>query len=189
MKPTIRIANEQDWEAIAALIHDTYALELGQYAANETGSITDRLHDTNLYIVAYVQDELAGMLSITRPATAPFSTLKRLPFVPEGVKDNLQTTGEIRLLAVKPTFRGQGLFSHLMSAAISICYQHGVDRVLISAIENRVALYEFMGFQTIGAPVVEGTAVYVPMLITRQSLEASPFMQKLAWRENIVEIA
>jgi predicted GNAT family N-acyltransferase len=179
MKPIIRIANEQDWEAIAQLNHDTFALELGQYEANEEGRKTDRLHDTNVYIVATVQDELAGMLSITLPSTAPFSTLKRLPFVSEDIRHNLHKTAEIRLLAVKPTHRGMGVFNHLMVAAMQLCYQHDIERVLISAIENRVSLYGYIGFQAIGEPVVEGTAVYLPMMLTRQSLESSPYVQKL----------
>lgn len=189
MKPIIRVANEQDWDAIAQLNHDTYALELGQYAPNEAGRMADRRHDTNLYIVAYMQDELAGMLSITLPSTAPFSTLKRMPVVGETIQKNLHTTAEIRLLAVKPAYRGQGLFDQLMLAAIKTCYQHGIDRVLISAIENRVGLYKFMGFQALGEPVVEGTAVYVPMLITRQSLESSPYIKKLARVESTPEMA
>jgi predicted GNAT family N-acyltransferase len=180
MEPIIRIANEQDWEAIAQLNHDTFALELGQHEVNETGRKTDHLHDTNLYIVAYVQDELAGMLSISLPSTAPFSTLKRVPFVSEDIRSNLHQTAEIRLLAVNPAYRGQGVFNHLMVAAIQTCYQHSIERVLISAIENRASLYGFIGFQAIGEPVMEGAAVYLPMLITRQSLESSPYVQKLA---------
>jgi predicted GNAT family N-acyltransferase len=179
MNPMIRIANEQDWEAIAQLNHDTFALELGQHEANEAGRKMDRLHDTNVYIVATIQDELAGMLSITLPSTAPFSTLKRVPFVSEDIRNNLHQTAEIRLLAVKPTHRGKGVFSHLMVAAIQTCYQHNIDRVLISAIENRVSMYEYMGFRAIGEPVVEGTAVYLPMMNTRQSLESSAYVQKL----------
>jgi predicted GNAT family N-acyltransferase len=180
MNPIIRIANEQDWEAIAQLNYDTFALELGQHEANEAERQTDRLHDTNVYIVAIMQDELAGMLSITLPSTAPFSTLQRVPFISEDIRSNLHKTAEIRLLAVKPTHRGQGVFNHLMVAAIQTCYQHNIDRVLISAIENRVSLYGYMGFQAIGEPVVEGSAVYLPMIITRQSLESSPYAQKLA---------
>ena len=189
MKATIRIATEQDWKAIAHLIHDTYALELGQYTPNEPGKITDRLHDTNVYIVAYLADELVGMLSMTEPSTAPFSTLKRLPSVPENIAEHLDRTTEIRLLAVKPAYRGSGVFDQLMKAAIMRCYQQGIERVLISAIENRVTLYEFIGFQVIGEPVREGTAVYIPMMNTRQSLEASPYIQKIAHQVRAREMA
>ena len=180
MKPTIRVADERDWDAIAQLNHDTFALELGQYESNEAGRKTDRLHDTNRYIVAYVEDELVGMLSITLPSTAPFSTLKRLPSVSEEIRSNLYRTAEIRLLAIKPEHRGLGVFGQLMVLAIQTCYQHGVDRVLMSAIENKVALYELMGFRPVGEPVAEGTAVFIPMLITRQTLEAAPYGRKLA---------
>lgn len=179
MEPIIRLANEEDWDNIAQLIHNTYALELGQYAPADSGRIVDRNHDTNLYIVAYMQDELAGMLSMTLPSTASFSTLNRLPVVSEDIQQNLSKTAEIRLLAIKPSYRRQGVFNQLMKAAIISCYQREIERVLISAIDNRVGLYEFMGFQAIGDPVPEGTAVYVPMLITRQSLERSPYMEKM----------
>lgn len=189
MNPVIRIANEQDWDAIAQLNHETYALELGQYTPNELGRTTDRLHDTNVYLVAYLGEELAGMLSLTLPSTAPFSTLKRIPLVSEDIQNHLGQTAEIRLLAVKPSYRGQGVFNYLMTAAIQTCYQHHIDRVLISAIQNRVSLYEFIGFQAIGEPVLEGTAVYVPMLITRHSLQSSAYMQKLKGTAGVPQAA
>ncbi|MBX3061196.1 MAG: GNAT family N-acetyltransferase [Anaerolineae bacterium] len=189
MYPVVRIATEQDWDAIAQLNHDTYALELGQYVPNEMGRKVDGRHDSNIYIVAYMGEELAGMLSITLPSAAPFSTLQRLPIVSEDIRQHLPQTAEIRLLAVKPTFRGHGIFNHLMLTAVQFCYQHGIERVLISAIENRVPLYGHMGFQPIGEAVMEGTAVYLPMLITRQSLESSPFAQKLARMAGAPEAA
>ena len=179
MNFTIRMANKQDWDAIAQLNHNTYALELGQYEPNENGRKTDYRHDTNVYIVAYNGEELAGMVSITLPNIAPFSTLKRLPHISSDIEKNLYKTAEIRLLAIQPHYRGQGLYDRLMLFVIQYCYQRGIERVLISAIQNRVPMYEFMGFRAIGEAVAEGTAVYLPMLITRHSLGASAFMQKV----------
>ena len=180
MKPVIRIADERDWDAIAQLNHNTYALELGQYESNDNGRKTDRLHETNVYFVAYVGEELAGMLSITLPSKAEFSTLKRLDSVSEDIRVNLPKTAEIRLLAIKPLHRGKGIYNCLMGAVIRYIYTNDIERILISAIQNRVSLYAFMGFKAIGEPVEEGTAVYLPMLITRQSFETSSFRQKLS---------
>lgn len=42
-------------------------------------SIIDKYDETNNYIVAYLQDELVGMVSITRPNDAKISTLNRVP--------------------------------------------------------------------------------------------------------------
>jgi GNAT superfamily N-acetyltransferase len=190
MKPIIRTADERDWEAIAQLNHDTYSLELGQYEANADGRKIDRLHETNIYFVAYVGDELAGMISITLPSKAQFSTLKRLKSVNEDIRINLPKTAEMRLLAIKPAYRGQGIYDRLMAAVIQYTYLNDIERVLISAIENRVPLYAFMGFCAIGEAVVEGTAVYVPMLITRQSFATSPFCQKLTGKKlEVVPVA
>ena len=189
MNTIVRVATEKDWDAIAQLNHNVYALELGQHAPNQQGRKTDRLHDTNLYLVAYVEEELVGMLSITLPSRAPFSTLKRVTAVSEDILMHLSSTAEIRLLAVKPAYRGQGLFDALISAAIKTCYQHAIDRVLISAIEDRVPLYEYMGFQAIADPVMEGKASYYPMMITRQLLESSPYQQKLAQLQRYRELA
>ena len=180
MNFTIRIADERDWDAIAQLNHDTYALELGQYGPNKNGRKTDDRHDTNVYFVAYIGDELIGMIAITLPNKAPFSTLKRIKHISQDIEQNLDKTAEIRLLAIRPAYRGRGVYDRLMLAVIQYCYQHGLERVLISAIENQVRLYKFMGFQIIAEPVTEGTAVYHPMLITRHSLETSRFFRKKA---------
>jgi GNAT superfamily N-acetyltransferase len=185
MNFTIRIADERDWDAIAQLNHKTYALELGQYEPKENGRQTDKRHDTNVYIVAYAGEELAGMVAITMPGTAQISTLKRMKLVSRDIEQNLYKTAEIRLLAIEPNYRGQGLYDRLMFAVIQYCYQHGVERVLISAIDSRVSLYEFMGFRPIGKPVMEGTAVFLPMIITRYSLQASPFMKKVAMLQGL----
>lgn len=176
----IQIATERDWDAIARLNHDTFAMELGQYEASKNGRKTDRLHATNLYVVAYAADELVGMLAMTLPNTATVSTFKRLATITEDLRDNLYKTVEIRLLAIKPEHRGQGLYNHLILFVLQYCDQHNIERIIISGIANKVPLYEYMGFKTISEPVAEGKAVYYPMLLTRQQFEASPFRQKLA---------
>ncbi|MEM7113772.1 MAG: GNAT family N-acetyltransferase [Chloroflexota bacterium] len=176
----IRIANAGDWDAIAELNHDTFSVELGQYQPSENGRKTDRLHTTNLYIVAYNADELVGMLSMTLPNTAHISTFKRIKTISNDIRNNLHKTAEIRLLAIKPAYRRQGLFDRLILAVLHYCDQHGIERIIMSGIENKVPLYQFMGFKTVSAPVREGQAVYHPMMLTRQQFEASPFRQKLA---------
>ena len=183
------LANEQDWDTIAQLNHDTFAIELGQHAPNQTGRKTDRLHESNVYLVAHADNELVGMISITFPEAASFSTLNRVPNVSAEVRENLGHTAEYRLLAVKPTFRGRGVFGLLILAAAEACLKRGVDRVLISAIKNRVPLYQQLGFRAIAGPVMEGKAVYHPMLVTREALERSPYYRKLVHKKEMKAVA
>ena len=189
MNVIVRVADERDWEAIACLNHDTYAMELGQHAVREDGRKTDRLHETNVYIVAYVGDELAGMLSMTLPSCAEFSTLKRVKQLSSELQENLQRCIEVRLLAVKPQYRGTAVFHRLVLAITNYCREQGYVYMLISAISNRIRLYELMGFQAIAEPVQEGTAVYVPMSLTRADFDASPYYQKLCGLAGLAEMA
>ena len=184
MNFTIRIAHDEDWDAIAQLNHDTFSVELGQHEPSENGRKTDHLHKTNLYIVAYAANELVGMLAMTLPNTANISTFKRLSTISADIRNNLHKTAEIRLLTIKPAYRQQGLFNQLILTILLYCDQNGIERIIMSGIENKVPLYQFMGFKTISAPVAEGDCVYHPMLLTRAQFEASPFRQKLAKLET-----
>lgn len=75
----IRLSTPDDKAKISEMIHEIYAKELGQYNVNSENSIIDKYDETNNYIVAYLQDELVGMVSITRPNDAKISTLNRVP--------------------------------------------------------------------------------------------------------------
>src|SRR5438105_15728290 len=111
----IRLATEQDREAIYRLRHRVYAEELRQHTPNAQGRLTDALDAFNLYLVAAVAEAVAGFVSITPPGRT-YSIdkyLKRdeLPF-PCG-----EDLYEVRLLTVLPAFRhsvGGGELSGLL---------------------------------------------------------------------------
>ena len=63
-------AMESDREAIYRLRHEVFARELGQHSPNSAGRLRDALDDFNVYLVAKVNGEVAGFISLT-PPTAP----------------------------------------------------------------------------------------------------------------------
>ncbi len=173
----VRQGNEQDWPAIARLNHDIYCAELGQHRTNPERVKVDRLHGSNVYFVAYDRDRLIGMVSITRPGAATISTLQRLPPDHE-LRDRTGDAAEVRLLAVRPEYRGRGVYDRIVLALMRYCNQEGIHRILISAIRNNVRLYAAMGFRTVGEPVQEGAAVYQPMQLTRADFEESKYRRR-----------
>ena len=58
-------ATPADREKIYELRHDAYARELGQHRLNDDGRLTDALEETNTYLVARVDGDLAGFVSVT----------------------------------------------------------------------------------------------------------------------------
>ncbi len=177
MHLTVRQGNEQDWSAIARLNHDIYCSELGQHRTNPERVKTDRLHGSNVYFVAYDGDLLIGMVSVTKPGAATISTLQRLPPDHE-LHACTGDAAEVRLLAVRPEYRGRGVYDRIVLALMRYCNQEGIHRILISAIRNNVRLYAAMGFRPVGEPVQEGAAVYQPMQLTRADFEDSKYRRR-----------
>ena len=73
---TLAMAAEQDMDAIFRMRHDVYATELGQHAENDNGRLTDSLDAFNTYIVAKVDGEVSGFISVTPPDGASYSVDK-----------------------------------------------------------------------------------------------------------------
>ena len=107
-KPCISFASSEDRHRIYQIRHDVYASELGQHHAQANGALSDALDDANHYIVAKVDGEVAGFVSVTPPSADHFSIEKyisrdELPFKLNG------TTYEVRLLTVTKAHRRQYL--------------------------------------------------------------------------------
>src|SRR5215208_2795737 len=63
----VEIASPAQREAIYRMRHAIYATELGQHAENAAGALRDALDERNVYIVAALDGEVAGFVSITPP--------------------------------------------------------------------------------------------------------------------------
>ena len=63
----ISIADDSDKESIYALRHEVYAEELRQHSMTRNGMLSDSLDAFNKYIVAKIDGQLVGFVSITPP--------------------------------------------------------------------------------------------------------------------------
>src|SRR5215213_7345535 len=63
----VEIASPTQREAIYRMRHSIYATELGQHAENADGALRDALDERNVYIVAALDGEVAGFVSVTPP--------------------------------------------------------------------------------------------------------------------------
>src|SRR4051794_19908158 len=100
------LAGDQDRERIYEVRHAIYACELGQHAVNQAGRLSDSLDPCNHFLVAKVDQEIAGFISITPPGAPSFSIDKYLDrrSLPFHFGKDLY---EIRLLTVLREHRGR----------------------------------------------------------------------------------
>ena len=166
---TLRLADDQDRGAIYRLRHDIYAEELHQHAANETHTLMDALDISNLYIVAYAGQELAGFISITPPEAPAFSIEKyisreQLPFA-RGAD-----LFEARLLTVRPQHRGTIVATALMYAALRHVVTNGGTRIVGIGRREVLPVYRKVGFETLGREVQSGAVTFDLMSATTEQL-------------------
>src|ERR1041385_1590092 len=116
-------ADAPDRESIYRLRHEVYARELGQHALNAAASLRDALDGGNVYLVAKLEGQIAGFISITPPggnySVDKYVGREQLPFDFDG------RLHEIRLLTVERSRRGQELAALLMYAAFRWVESHG----------------------------------------------------------------
>jgi len=112
----ISIASDSDRNSIYALRHEVYAEELHQHSTTHNRMLTDSLDGFNEYIVAKVDGQLVGFISITPPGFGRYSIDKYL------ARENADLSFdeglyEIRILTVARPHRGARLAAALMYAA------------------------------------------------------------------------
>lgn len=178
MSYEIRLSNSSDKKKLSEMIHEIYAKELGQYAVNSENSIIDKYDSNNNYIVAYDGENLVGMVSITRPSTGKISTLSRVPSHHE-IHRFTNDIAEVRLLSIKKEYRSKGLYKNIIFKIMQFCDLYNIDRILISAIENKADMYKLMGFMPISKPVIENKCVYIPMQLHRSDFCNSSYYKVL----------
>ena len=166
---TLRLADDQDRDAIYRLRHDIYAEELHQHAANKTHTLMDALDLSNLYIVAYADQELAGFISLTPPEAPAFSIEKYIP------RDELPFARgadlfEARLLTVRPQHRGTIVATALMYAALRHVETCGGTRIVGIGRREVLPVYRKVGFKTLGREVQSGAITFDLMSATTEQL-------------------
>ncbi|MEO5804846.1 MAG: aminotransferase class I/II-fold pyridoxal phosphate-dependent enzyme [Verrucomicrobiota bacterium] len=168
---TIRIANERDREIISVQRHDIYARELRQHAANADGKLSDALDALNIFIVALLDDEIVGFVSVTPPNSAGYSIDKyfqREEF-PELLTEKLY---EVRLLTVLNPHRGRELAFLLMYAAFRWVESRGGERFVAIGRREVVDLYLRVGLKPLGREIRSGAVTYDLLSASTKELRA-----------------
>ncbi len=161
----ISFASAREREAIYRMRHTVYARELSQHDPNGSGRLVDALDAFNHYLVASIDDHLAGFVSITPPGYGRYSVDKyversELPFP---FDDGLF---EIRILTVDIAHRGSPVAGLLMYAALRWVEDHGGTRVVIIGRTEVADLYERVGMHRLGRSVMSGAVTYELMTAT-----------------------
>jgi ribosomal protein S18 acetylase RimI-like enzyme len=125
----ISLATSVDRNKIYQIRHEVYASELKQHPLNEAKMFQDKLDDFNLYIVAKINTEIAGFISVTPPNKNDYSidkylTRKEIPFTVDS------GTFEMRILTVLKAYRGKSIAVALMWAAFRLIQSHGALNIM-----------------------------------------------------------
>ena len=171
-RPRIRVAlaSEQDRQAIYTIRHEVYAKELRQHAERPEGILTDELDGLNHYIVATVEGQVAGFVSVTPPASPSFSIDKycRREDLPFSLDHDVF---EVRLLTVRPSYRGQKIAVLLMYAALRWIEAQGGKRVVAIGRREVLELYVRVGFTPLGKTVRSGAVSFELMSASMEALK------------------
>ncbi len=173
----IALATDRDREIIYRHRHDIYARELGQHEQNPAGRLRDPLDAFNTYIVAAMDGEIAGFISITPPArrhpgevqAAHYSIEKYLSLdeLPFPIDDGLY---EVRLLTVVQPHRGRGIAPLLMYAALRWIEAHGGRRIVAIGRLEVEDIYLKAGLQPLVRRVRSGAVTFELMTATVEAL-------------------
>ncbi|MDP9191959.1 MAG: aminotransferase class I/II-fold pyridoxal phosphate-dependent enzyme [Acidobacteriota bacterium] len=158
----IALAADADRRTIYALRHEVYARELHQHSENAEQALSDPLDADNLYIVARVNDAVAGFISITPPGNGMYSIDKYLrrdeiPFALDA------STYELRILTVLPEHRGSMAALLLMYAAFRWVEACGGTRIIAIGRREVRDLYLRAGLQTFGREFRSGSVDFMLM--------------------------
>ena len=166
---TLRLAEAQDRDAIYRLRHEVYAEELHQHATNSAHALIDALDASNLYLVAYGGEELAGFVSLTPPDAPAFSVEKYIPRAQLPFARGADLF-EARLLTVRPNHRGTLVATALMYAALRHVEAHGGARIIGIGRREVLPVYRKVGFETLGREVRSGAVTFDLMSATTEQL-------------------
>lgn len=168
----MRCATAADRAVVYGLRHEVYAREIHQHAENAAQSLSDALDRENEYIVAIVDEAIAGFVSITPPRAGAYSLDKYLrreeiPFALDGA------TYEIRILTALPAHRGTFVPLLLMYAALRWVEAHRGTRVVAIGRREVRPLYEKVGLRACGREFVSGAVAFQLMTATVTGIRAA----------------
>jgi aspartate aminotransferase-like enzyme/predicted N-acetyltransferase YhbS len=159
-----------EFEQVFQLLYETFVEEIPQYTSNPERRLVDRFHEENLYVVALDGEAVVGVIALR--GNRPFSLDQKL-----GAIDSMLPAGrrvcELRLLAVKPTYRTGQVFRGLVDSVVREGRVRGYDLAIISGTLRQTKLYRHLGFQPFGPVVGTDEAPFQPMYITFENFLAT----------------
>ncbi|MCI0638227.1 MAG: aminotransferase class V-fold PLP-dependent enzyme [Gemmataceae bacterium] len=181
-----RAETSQEFEQIHRLNHRTFVEEIPQHRATGTGALVDKFHHKNFYIIVLRDDRVVGMVSAHDQP--PFSIAERLPEPGILVSDGTRPL-EVRLLAIEPDERNSTLFFGLIWTLYENAREEGYTHLFISGVEERVAMYERLGFVRLGPAVACGDAAFVPMVYTIGKIPLKMQRVKRRWEMHVAQVS
>jgi N-acyl-L-homoserine lactone synthetase len=159
--------SDQEFDQIHKLNYQTFVEEIPQHRRNPDGSLVDKFHYKNKWLVAKEGDKICGMVCYN--LERPFSLDGKLRNLDQFLPSH-KSLAEVRLLAIDKTKRGNPLAYRLLKELCSVLIQSGVDAAVISGTTRQLSLYHKMGFIPFGSLLGTPDAVYQPMYITVNQL-------------------
>jgi GNAT superfamily N-acetyltransferase len=168
----ISVACDSDRDSIYALRHEVYAVELRQHPAASNRKLSDSLDACNEYIVAKIDGQLAGFVSITPPSIGRYSIDKY--WTRESVDLSFdEGLYEIRILTVARPHRGARLAAALMYAAGRWAEERGGTHLVAMGRIEVLSLYWKVGFKSLGHRIESGAVTFELLSAPMQELRAA----------------
>ncbi len=177
-----RAETSLEFEQIHRLNHKTFTNEIPQHADNGSGVLVDKFHGKNAYLIVLRDNRVVGMLSAC--GQPPFSVAERLK-EPEILERPGIHPLEVRLLAIEPDERNTTMFFGLIYCLYEYARSNGFNHVFISGIEERVEMYQRIGFVPLGPAVPSGKASFVPMMLSLDDLPLKMQRVKKLWETHL----
>jgi len=191
----LSVATDAERELIYRLRHDIYANELSQHPANDSARLRDTLDDRNIYLVAKLENQIAGFISLTLQPLADRQTVQ--PSETSGAPGSVACDNsnsaihysidkyvsrdalpfsfdehlfEIRLLTVVKPHRGREVATLLMYAAFRWVEGHGGTRIVAIGRREVLEMYLRSGLEPLGISVRSGAVDYELLQVTTAAL-------------------
>jgi histidinol-phosphate/aromatic aminotransferase/cobyric acid decarboxylase-like protein/GNAT superfamily N-acetyltransferase len=182
-KARISVADDSDRDSIYALRHRVYAEDLHQHTTTHDRMLSDSLDAFNAYIVAKIDGQLVGFISITPPGFGRYSIDKYL------ARENVDLSFdeglyEMRILTVARPHRGTRLAAGLMYAAGRWAEERSGKHLVAMGRLEVLSIYLKHGFKPLGHRIKAGAVTFELLSASIQQLRATferrqSFYQKL----------
>jgi histidinol-phosphate/aromatic aminotransferase/cobyric acid decarboxylase-like protein/GNAT superfamily N-acetyltransferase len=168
----ISIACDSDRDSIYALRHEVYAEELHQHPATHNRMLSDSLDAFNHYIVAKIDGQLVGFVSITPPRFGRYSIDKYLAREQTDLSFD-EGLYEVRILTIARPHRGARLAPALMYAAGRWAEERGGTHLVAMGRVEVLSIYLKQGFKLLGHQIKSGAVSFELLSASMQQLRAT----------------